>query len=250
MNNRRGYYGIHLFDGERPRYSSGLIIGVLVIIAGVILLLDQFGIVNADHLWPYWPIAVILVGLSKFFQCQTRGGRVWGAIITFLGVGLLLENLNIAYMRWEAVWPTVIIAIGGFMAWNALNSPRRGGEPGANTVNSAWLNQFNIFGGGEYRINSRNFRGGDIFVIFGGFAVDLTQADIEGDMAVMNVNAIFGGGEIRIPETWQVNMEGVGIFGGYGDKTSHPLPVPGTSSKMLVIRGAAIFGGVEIKNAR
>jgi hypothetical protein len=39
----------------------------------------------------------------------------------------------------------------------------------------------------------------------------------------------------------------VGIFGGTSDETVQPLPeAPGV--KRLVVRGVAVFGGVEIKN--
>ena len=43
-----------------------------------------------------------------------------------------------------------------------------------------------------------------------------------------------------------VSVEGVAIFGGYEDKTSHPRE--GAAAKRLVVRGFAIFGGVEVKN--
>jgi hypothetical protein len=41
-------------------------------------------------------------------------------------------------------------------------------------------------------------------------------------------------------------IDGVGIFGGYSDKTIHPPSDP--PAKKLIIRGVAVFGGMEIKN--
>ena len=64
---------------------------------------------------------------------------------------------------------------------------------------------------------------------------------------VLEINAIFGGAEVKIPQNWNADLRGVGIFGGFGDETLHPdLNVPGT--KRLIVRGAAVFGGVGVKN--
>jgi hypothetical protein len=84
--------------------------------------------------------------------------------------------------------------------------------------------------------------------VFGGYKVDFNRADIEGDKAVLEANAIFGGGEIRVPEHWHIVQQGVGIFGAYEDKTRHFQPDPSKPTKTLVIRGVAIFGGIEVKN--
>jgi hypothetical protein len=82
--------------------------------------------------------------------------------------------------------------------------------------------------------------------IFGGGEIDFSQSEIEGDQAVLEATMIFGGGEIHVPRTWNVVIDGVGIFGGYSDKTNHPPPDP--PAKKLIIRGVAVFGGLEIKN--
>jgi predicted membrane protein len=97
-------------------------------------------------------------------------------------------------------------------------------------------------------MNTKNFKGGKLFAIFGGYKVDFTHADMEGNQAVVEANAIFGGGEIRVPESWQVVVKGAGIFGAYEDKTRHFQPDPSKPTKTLVVKGVAMFGGIEIKN--
>ena len=66
--------------------------------------------------------------------------------------------------------------------------------------------------------------------------------------SVLEASAIFGGGEIRVPENWQVSVQGVGIFGAYEDKTRHFQPDSSQPTKTLVVRGVAVFGGIEVKN--
>jgi hypothetical protein len=78
--------------------------------------------------------------------------------------------------------------------------------------------------------------------------VDLVRADIEGEQAVLEANAVFGGGEIRVPENWLVVLQGVGVFGAYEDKTRHIQTDVSKPTKTLVVRGVAVFGGIEVKN--
>jgi hypothetical protein len=131
-------------------------------------------------------------------------------------------------------------------------------QAGANWTDSSQplLDDVYIFWGGRRRILSKNFMGGDIVAIFGGFEIDLTQAEFPADQVEIEMVAIFGGGELRVPPNWEVIVESVGIFGGTSDHTWHPQSVPpaaaGTASsapiKRLIIKGVAIFGGLTIKN--
>ena len=112
------------------------------------------------------------------------------------------------------------------------------------------INEYAMFGGVERRINVNNFSGGTATAIFGGVELDFHAADIEGEQAVVYVEAIFGGIDIAVPERWIVVYEGHSIFGGYSDETRPPLPeVPGAApKKRLVLRGRAVFGGINVKN--
>ena len=120
------------------------------------------------------------------------------------------------------------------------------------------INDVHVFWGSRRRIVSKNFLGGEIVAVCGGFEIDLTQADIEGIQAKLDVVAIFGGGEIHVPPNWHVILETVGIFGGTTDRTVHPAQAnfaaspsgvqSGPAVKTLVIAGVALFGGITIKN--
>jgi hypothetical protein len=80
--------------------------------------------------------------------------------------------------------------------------------------------------------------------------VDFRTADIEGEEAVVYVEAIFGGIELTVPDNWAVVYEGQSIFGGFSDETRPPLPeVPGARTrKRLILRGRALFGGIVVKS--
>jgi hypothetical protein len=123
-----------------------------------------------------------------------------------------------------------------------------GGQPGAFDSSEAQFRYSAICSHVERNITAKNFKSGSLSAIFGGFEIDLTRADIEGDEAVIYAEAFFGGGEIRIPETWHVVIEGNALFGAFMDETRQRPPEGTTPAKRLIIRGTAVFGGVSIEN--
>ena len=94
-------------------------------------------------------------------------------------------------------------------------------------------------------INSKNFKGGAISTLFGGAEIDLRNSELDEGGAVVDVSTIFGGTEIRIPESWPLDIRSTAIFGGVENKTSNEVKKKG---KRLVIKSSTIFGGIEIKN--
>ena len=104
-----------------------------------------------------------------------------------------------------------------------------------------------IFSGFKRRITDGDFRGAHLTAIFGGGELNLRQAKMEGDSVVVFATAIFGGIEIKVPENWQVTSDGTGIFGGFTDQTAHP-PAGTPGVKKIIVKGEAVFGGVEVKN--
>jgi hypothetical protein len=102
-----------------------------------------------------------------------------------------------------------------------------------------------VLGGYNRRITSQNFTGGRITAFLGGMQLDLTQAGMGVPEAVLEITAFLGGAELRVPNNWEIVIEGQPILGGFNDETQQ-LPAPG--AKRLVIRGVAFMGGVNIKN--
>ena len=225
---------------------GGLITGAIIVTVGLLLLLAQLGFLHLESVWHFWPVALILVGVSKLFESSAPGQRVWGGMVILIGVLLLAHFFGHFRYGLDQLWPLFIVA-GGLSLLFQNYWRRKTGEfdsldPGGS------LHSVNVFGGSDRKIRDQNFRGGSAFACFGGYQLDFTQSQIEGDTAVLEASAIFGGGEIRVPQAWNIIVEGSGIFGGYEDSTLHLPPPPGQPLKTLVVRGTAIFGGVEVKN--
>jgi hypothetical protein len=225
---------------------QGLVLGGLIVAVGLLLLLDNMGIVHAREFWRYWPLIPIAFGVSKILERRTTGALFGGAVITIVGVLFLLDNLDILYFDFRYIWPLGVIAFGLSMLVRSVERQKYLDAVPAGS--GPKLNCWAVFSGGKRRIDSPDFQGGDILAIFGGFEIDLSRAGISSGRALIEINAIFGGVEIRVPENWLVNVRGVGIFGAFEDKTIPPRMTEGVTPPELVITGNAIFGGVNIKN--
>ncbi|HEY3929844.1 MAG TPA: DUF5668 domain-containing protein [Candidatus Koribacter sp.] len=223
--------------------QGGIITGLIIVTVGVVLLLAQIGFLNMHAVWRFWPLAFVLVGIGKIFDATAVSQRIWGSMLAIIGFLLLAHYFGHFRYGIDQLWPLFVIAGGLAMLFQVY-------FPGVRATNlppGGSLNGLYVFGGTERNVADRNFTGGRLFACFGGYDIDLRQAEIAGDTAVLEATAIFGGGEIKVPPHWNVVSEGVGIFGGYQDSTRHAAPA-GVAPKTFVVRGAAVFGGVEIKN--
>jgi predicted membrane protein len=235
--------GIHM--GRRG--SSGLFWGAFLVLGGVALLLDHMGYVSVDRLWRFWPLLLVCAGIPNV---MSRERRLWGILLITGGVLFQLNELGLAHFRWNDIWPILLIATGLMLMWGAIEARRRPSAPLPGDDPRTTLNEAAIFGGVERRVTSQDFQGGHISAIFGGVEIDMTDANMQADEATLEINAIFGGIEIRVPETWQVAFRGTPIFGGIADKTrvGRTTDLSDPRRKVLILTGAVIFGGVEIKN--
>lgn len=231
---------------NRERYA-GLIPGAIILAIGAIFLLDNLGVVNARHFWQFWPLCLLFAGLVKLTDPSRRFG---GMILLSVGALLQLNEFGIIHFSWGTLWPLVLMAAGAMAMWSALRARRMmEGKNAENADPRRTLNESAIFGGVEKRLNTKEFRGGQLQSLFGGIEIDLRDADIAESEAVLNASAIFGGIEIRVPETWYVAARGQGIFGGYSDSTRYVSSGDSDKpKKTLLVVGTAIFGGVEIRN--
>ncbi|MGH9393281.1 MAG: LiaF transmembrane domain-containing protein, partial [Terriglobales bacterium] len=230
---------------------------LLLILLGVIFLLIQFGYLPPDRAWAFfWPFIFI------FFGVRMLGGRQPWLGVVGIAVGVALAGTPLGYWNLDVgrLWPVLLILCGLSLlarpGWPSRQRGRRrdlawaaGGAAGAPNLDpgaDSEVDGAGVLGGFQSRVTSQQFRGGRLTAFFGGFQLDLTRANIAGESAMVDVSALFGGGEIRVPETWIVDIQGQGLFGAFTDETHQQPPLAG--AKHLIIRGSAIFGGVVVKN--
>jgi predicted membrane protein len=103
-----------------------------------------------------------------------------------------------------------------------------------------------VLGGVKKLVMSKDFRGGEINSFMGGAELNFMQADIQQPI-VLKIHNVFGGTKLVVPANWDIKNEVTAIFGGIDDKRSLNIGVP-TPGKTMIIKGACIFGGIEISN--
>ena len=239
---------LHLHN-RAVRRPNGLVPGVILVVIGSVFLLDHMGIIHADSLWKFWPMAILAVGIVKLTQPGEKGLGV-GFLVA--GALLQLHLLGVLRFSWATVWPFLLILAGLSLIWSRLEARKLSGveEMLSGGASRETVNEYALFGGVERRVTVNNFRGGNVTAIFGGVELDFRGADIEGEEAIIYVEAVFGGIEIVVPERWNVAFQVQSVFAGYSDETRQPLTgAVGTGSgKTLVLHGRATFGGITVKN--
>ncbi len=229
--------------------SGGFIFGLIIIAAGTVMLLDNLGIIRARDFWDYAPLILVALGIGKIIDSRNRPtALLFGGLLATAGTVWFLENLDILRFSPKLIWPVIIIGFGVFSLLRAMERQRHWTSGGTAPVGESQVHMFAIFGGSKRVVDSTDFKGADLFAMFGGVDLDLRPAKMVNG-ATIDANAIFGGVEIRVPLSWAVEIRGTGIFGGYEDKTVHPPNDPLLPPPKLIVSGAAIFGGVSVSNA-
>ena len=240
---------------QNPQYPAphernvfpALVPGLILVAIGLLFLLDNLNILYLREWVRYWPVILIAIGLAKLVDSTFTGGRVVGAIFMGTGAVLLAKNLGLIVVRARDLWPLILIGLGLLLLWHRL-SPRPSWHSRHGVSSASVVTDWAVFGGGKRNVNAQDFQGGQVSAVFGGVELDLRQALMKDDSATLEINAVFGGVEVRIPENWSAVVQGTGVFGGFADNTVQPDPARTPDLRRLVIRGSAVFGGVDIKN--
>lgn len=105
-----------------------------------------------------------------------------------------------------------------------------------------------IFGPLDFHSTSRNFRGGQVECWFGGGVLDLRDAVLAPEGATLQIRAVFGGGQILVPEDWKVVTSVTGL-GGTSDLRSargHLADAPElVIEALLVAAGFAVMSELD-----
>lgn len=82
--------------------------------------------------------------------------------------------------------------------------------------------------------------------VMGGVELDFSTAQLSGMETVINATAIMGGVDITVPAGMTVKVNGVGIMGAFEDNVHQTY---GADAPVLVVRGLALMGGVNVKTS-
>jgi len=231
---------------HRHLHSNRPIIGVVLVLAGLFLVMRNTGVFPEfiDNVIFSWPMLLVVIGLVMTLgAAEKTSGVIVMAVGGFFLIPMIFRETFHAY---NMFWPSIFIIVGViFIAtkrkgWNSVAATA--------TVGDDFIDYVNVFSGGERQIVSENFRGGRISAVFGGMELDLTKAKLAPGRNELEIACVFGGATLIVPDDWNISIEVTPVLGGFSD--SRKL-IPGRTvdaTKQLVIKGAVVFGGGEIKS--
>lgn len=234
-----------------PLFLTRLLVGLWVIALGGIFLAGNLGWIDTHQAFRlFWPLLLILVGTSLVVQDSAqRSTHRWGWILIGIGAWIFASKIGwVAVSFWQLVFPLMLLGVGGLLVWRAFNAPsgERVESSGDDVDEHAeFVRSFAVMSGSELRPVSRPFRGADLSAVMAGIKLDLTAARMEGDTATIELFMFWAGMEIFVPSDWAVTSKVTTLMGGFTDKRRPTSVVP---TKTLVITGAVVMGGVEVKN--
>jgi predicted membrane protein len=230
--------------------------GIVVIVAGLLLLAFNTGALpySLKHILLSWPMLLITIGIVSLFGSDSR---VPGIILISIGGFFLLPRLDIFHFNVvHLFWPVILIVIGLLILFRKgihypHPHPQNPGQPGPSgettRLDTGYINVDCIFSGSKQKIVNQDFKGGRISCVFGGVDLDLTQANLAEGTNTLEINVIFGGVNILVPNGWNIHLKNTSILGGFSDKRFGITQAP-DPSRTLIVKASAVFGGGEIKS--
>lgn len=245
--------------------SSRLIIGLAVLAVGVLLLLNNLEVgieIEIRQVIKLWPVILLILGINwlilSFGSTGSEAGRriffSWGQFLTaliFIAVGTVFLGRNLGLFEvdlsifFNLLWPVILILVG----FNLLRGRSPGGGKGGRLV---VMGGTKVGGGKPWKLES-----GSYFTLMGSIEIDLTAAEIEVGETLLDLTAIMGGIEVKIPSELAVIYDGSAILGGVTFKDQEDGGIVGgrrveqnitpDADKIVRIQARAIMGGVEIK---
>lgn len=225
-----------------PSRHHHVLIGFFLILLGLLVLLSMLDVVDFGNIiGTWWPLILIAIGLQKM---ATRDSDRYTGGLILLGLGVFFQLMELDVLGWSLLkylLPALLMLVG----LRLIFSPRQNAAEANRPIDQDTIDAVSVFGGSEHRIVSTSFRGGQATALFGSVDVNLRDARLNAGEATIHASAIFGSVDIICPEGWKIDMHGSSIFGALENKcvgTDNP------DAPSLVIKGSAIFGGIEVKH--
>lgn len=252
---------------EAEHRRGKVIGGIFVVIVGALFLFRALG---AEL--PYWLFSwkTLLIGIGIFMGIKHRF-RNWGWLFPVaVGGAFLAADVFPDVVQKPVLWPLLIILFGLIMIfkprrshhhhrWTKWHRRRYGRHGHYGNYNYMGHCDYDtptgddkiasdvIFGSTKKTYVTKDFKGGEMSVVFGGAELNLTQSDFN-DSVTLEVSVVFGGVELIIPANWKVRSELTTVMGGVEDKRPIIQSTGNEPEKILILKGSVVIGGLEIKS--
>lgn len=254
------------FSTRHHHHRHGISFAFILIAAGLIFLGFNTGIIPVVYksVFLSWQMLLIVIGVASFFK-----RHFWsGTVLLLIGGFFLAPEINRINPNWLGsfpdnfvylYWPVLLIVAGALVLLDWIFPSKRkvrkcndkefcyGRGHRQEFVNGGYVSSNNVFGSGEHIVLDPLFKGGEVNSVFGGTKIDLRRTNLPEGNTNLELNIVFGGVSIYIPEHWTVIVKVDCVLGGFEDKR-YGFNGEIDPSRTLTICGSCVFGGGEIKN--
>ena len=258
-------------------HRPGVLPGLILVSVGGGLLAREFGLLPPHlRLVDFWPLFLVFMGLSSLFHARGFVGALFALAFVALGGLLLARNLGFLAFPALRLWPGLLVLLGiAFLFRRGRSSDWHGPPPDAppimrpaprnddaQIVTAHWddagapqrnlttednrLSKQITFSGLDFKIEAQAWTGGELGVTAGGVGIDLRNARLAPEGALLDVRIVMGGVDIRVPDTWQVQCDVTPFLGGADDSTRSTQGSNG--APILRVIGSVTLGGLSIRN--
>jgi hypothetical protein len=217
-------------------------IGIVFIVVGLILALDEAGFLYLDGFTRWWALLMIGIGIVKMRQPVADGQKALGVGLVVVGAFFQLQTI----LAWGRAWPLMFVALGSFLVWQGAHR-KLGGDSVPPLSDDNTVSELALLGGAKRVVHAPDFRGGYVTVFMGGIELDLRRCVMPPSTpATLDIFVMWGGIDIKVPPEWVVDVKAVPFMGGFDIKTQAPADI--TTAPRLIVRGHAIMGGAGVHN--
>lgn len=249
------------------RFLSGrLFIGLFLLLIGIAIILSLLGVnISAKEILSYWPLILIILGLdwmiAAFRMSSAAGGRkvifssgrFFSGLVVFL-IGAFNLARKFGYLEQigpELLWSILFAVLLIFAGFHLIRGRVLSGSGGGRL---AFLGGLNVGASTPWKLES-----GSYFAFMGGIEMDLTRAELPEGETIIDLTAVMGGINVKIPADLAVVYEGTAILGGIAFKdqadggiiAAHRVgEIEEGVGKFLRIQARSFMGGIDIKDKK
>lgn len=227
------------------------VIGFIWMAAGGLLLARTLGALRFD-LWDLLPLLLVALGIRLIYTQRDRAaGRaappppplpdVPGPLPAPPGA----SESGREGRDWRDWSPGLQAPEHRFHQSSGRQARPSSSRPASGSARKAAQTVVAVMCGVERRPRGR-FTGAQLVALMGGCELDLRQAETDGTPVYITAFVMWGGIEIRVPDSWVVVNESMALLGGVEDSSRVAAITP--DAQRVIVQGVALMGGIEIKN--